>query len=271
MSTLSTQATTAAILAAGLSTRLSRALHASGLPLVPQGPPGPDEAGFPCSGSKAVDVRVSLHRDARTRSVFLQIDRDSAPLTGNYIVEIDGTTSTYNATSEAPGDVDELLAEWAAKIAADLTAEDIVAVASSLSGSGDADGILISGPTDAGEYATYAIGADTAAPEAAALVVWREPDTASLRIWTRSGMQIDPAQVWGWQSVSALGWVVAGDLGEIPGGYDDRLDLAARTAIWPELYGLDADDEAISVVTSGAGVYGLEWLAVVAVAPAVTP
>lgn len=271
MSTLTTAASTAALLAAGLNTRLARALHTSGVPLVPQGPPGPDETGFVVSGSKAVDVRVSLHRDARARSIFLLIDRDNAPLTGNYVLEIDTTSATYDATSSAPANVDALLAGWAAQIESTHTGWTATPGPFSGMAEDDHDGILVTAPTDTGEYATGALGASTSAPAGAALAIYREPDSVSLRVWLKSGMTLPADYTLAWQGIQAQGWALANDVGEIPHGYDDRLDLAARTAVWPELYDFVSDDEAISVVESGAGVYALVDVAVVAVAPTVAP
>lgn len=268
---LTTRATRAALLAAGLNTRLSRDIAPSGVPLVPTGPPGPSEAGFDVAGSKAVDVRVVLHRDARARSIFLQIDRSTAPLTGNYVVELDTVVKTYNATSDAPADVDELLTAWAAYLEAEFT--DYTATVAPFSGSSDddPDGIWLKAPTDTGAYATFVLGASTSAPAGADLVIWREVDDVDLVVWTKSAADIPTELALTWQVAQAQGWAPYATFADIGSGYDERLDLAARSAVWPELRNFDETDEAISIVTSGAGVYGLNELAVVVVCPTLQP
>lgn len=267
MSTLSTtaQATEAAILAAGLRTRYEGDL--SGIDFF--SPPDPDALVFPCAGSKAVDLKVSFHRDPRARTIELVISRDSAPLSGNYSVELDTVVSTYNATTGAPADIDALLAAWAAQIEADHVGYTAIVV--SASGSG-ANAVRVTGPTSTGSYATYEVGAGTAAPSAAALELRREVDSASLRIWSRSGSELpdalsmDPLQL-----AQAQGWALAAAIGVLDyGGYDQRLDLASRSAVWPQLYAPIITDT-VAEVGGGDGVYTITDVVTCVAAPQVAP
>lgn len=272
MSTVSSQASTAAVLAAGLNTTLSRALHTANVPLVPEGVPGPGEVGYDIAGSKAVDVRVSLHRDNRARSIFLQIDIANAPLTGNYILILDGTTSTYNATASAPADIDALLAGWAAQILTDFTTYTAVPVAFSGVSTDDDDGILVTADVTTGVYDTFGLKTGTEAPALATLAVYRENDDVDLRLWVKSGVTVPADFALSWQTVQAQGWVVREDVGTIgPGGYDQQPDLAGRTAVWPELSGWSRAADTLAVVTVGVGCYALTDMAVVVVAPTDSP
>jgi len=266
MTSASAQATNAAILAAGLRTRYSGTL--AGLDFF--SPPDPNAIVFACGGSKAVDLHVSFHRDPRARTIELKIDRDDAPLTGDYVLVLGSTTVTYDATASAPADVDALLAGWASAISSGFTDHTAVVVASVTGGSADA--VRVTAPTGTGAYATFIIATGTLAPAGAALEIRREIDSASLRIWTRNGAELPDALTMDpLQAAQSQGWALAADLGALDyGGYDQRLDLASRSAVWPQLHTIVSTDT-IEVVGSGAGVYTLTNVVGCFAAPQVAP
>lgn len=265
------QATEAAILAAGLRTRLASGLVDStdGKALSPDpfALPSESELGYALE-TKAADIIVSFHRDLRSRTFWLWIDRDSAPLTGNYVCEVNTTVSTYDATSAAPADVDELLTEWAAQINSDISAvtatlDTIVAA----SGTVDAVRVVVDS-SDSQAYVTCSIGASTSAPAGADLHVLREPDYASLEVYTKTGTEVaNTVNRSGATDALFQGWRLARTIGELEfKGYDQRGDFAERSNVFLRLYDEVTTDETLTVVGSGAGIYGVEWVAVACVA-----
>lgn len=268
MTVLSTTATAteAAILAAGLRTRYEGTL--TGLDFF--SPPNPNAIVFACGDSKAVDLSVSFHLDPRARTIELAVDRANAPLTGNYVLVIGATTSMYDATSGSPADVDALLTAWAAQIESDLSGYTATPVAT-ITG-GDLDAVRVTAPTTTGDYATFVVATGTAAPALAALELRREIDSASLRIWTRNGSELPDALTWDpIQSAQAQGWKLAADLGALDyGGYDQRLDLASRSAVWPQLH-TAVHTDTVATTGSGAGVYTITNMVACVAAPQVAP
>jgi len=224
-------------------------------------------------------VRIAFHYDLRARSVWLWIDRDNAPLTGNYVCEVDTTVSTYDATSDAPADVDALLEGWRDQINSDLSSS-VVATLDIVDNTQAAyDAIRITAAyddtsaTDVNAYATYALGADTAAPEDASLHILREPDDASAEVYTRTGAERGPSAVVNGPMTRVYGaWARTADLGELDEvGYDERGNFAERSAAFVRLHTAVTTDETLTIASSGAGIYGVVWVAVAAVMGQVEP
>lgn len=284
MPTTSADALTGAALAQGRTTQLSTLLvdpdDARLLSPDPWAIPDVGDQGFIVQGTIAADVFVSLHANARARSCWLVVDPDNAPLTGDYIAEVDGTTVTH-AASEAS--VAEVLEAWAAAIEAavsTVTAE--AARCRSLDGA--IDGIRITAvETEANlgaglpagvSYASFDL--DTlSAPAGAELWLMREVTSASLRLWGRAGQTRTAAvadNITPPLEAVGGGWVVPnnGEVGALTwGGYDERVDMASRSALAIQLHTLVAPDTLPSLVTSGAGLYGVTNLAWASVSPAI--
>lgn len=285
-SATSLAANRAAVLASGLRTRLASGLNSSSdikdLSPDPFKYPAPTDLGFALA-TAAADVRISFHYDLRARSVWLWIDRDNAPLTGNYVLEVDTTVSTYDATSGAPADVDALLTAWVAQIEADLGSAGTGDVTATLdiidTTQASFDSIRITAlyddtsSTDVNAYATYALGASTAAPEAADLHILREPDDASAEVYTRTGAERGPSSVLNGAMAKVYGaWARTANLGALDEvGYDQRGNFAERSAAFIRLHTPVTTDETLSIAGSGAGIYGVGWVAVAAVMGQVEP
>lgn len=285
---LAARATEAAVLASGRTTQLSTTLLDPNDNVVqlpnPWARPSPDDAGFATQNTMAVDVRVSFHQNSQARRVWLLVDRDNLPLTGDFVVEVDGTTVTYDATAAAPADKDTLLEEWADAINNNVTVGAIVTATRvklrDASGSYDAVRLeAIPAAADAADgipagaaYATYSIGADIAAPQAAALRLVREVDSASMSIWTLKGFTVASTVQAGLNTaMSGLidAWVETLDFGALnENGFDERLDYASRNAGFVHLYDPVTTDEPLSIAVSGDGLYGVINKVLVAMAPA---
>lgn len=275
--TLSAQATRAAILAASLRTRLDKGpSSADGLSLDPDPWRIPDltTVGF-TTATKGADCIVSFHEEPRKRTVYVYID-PTVTITSadDYVLELDTTSSTYTVPGSPPADYAALLTAIAAAWQTTHSAVATITTTRIAPGTGADDGIKIQAVnTDPTTYADFSVGASTSAPETAAMVILREPTSASLRIWTRTGAETGAAAVFGgpasrqWQAPR-----LARDVGALPThGYDQRLDIAERRMVHLELYDVVDPDETISIATSGAGVYGLQWLALAVVAGQVEP
>lgn len=260
----------ATILAQGLYTKLDRAIT-SGLTLTPDpwAIPSSSEAGFALPATKTVDVRVTFHAEPGRRSVWLALDTDNAPLTGNYTVIIDGNTVTYNATSSAPADVDALLQGIADAINADGTVGALVVAtrvkASSTATSAPYDAVRLtavasaavaaSGLPAGASYKTFALGA-CSFPAGADLHIIREVDSATLNIWSKPGYNTDSVPSGGLSGIASLqrtAWVLGGN-GQIvlsSAGYDERMDFASRSAIFLGLSDAVVTDSTFTIVASG--------------------
>ena len=263
------QATEAAVLAAGLDTASDSKGGVNSFAL-----PHPTEIEFSTSGSKACNVQAAFHADARARITEARIDRDLAPLTGLYVIHLDAVTSTYDATAEAPVDIDTLLIDWAAKVLADLPAGYTVAPTVTKAGELLPDAIRITAPTASGTYATYVLGNSTAAPELANLELRVEVDRASVRVWFYPGYTLDEAgEMPPLDRLQARAPTIAADLGPQPaGGYGNRLDVASVAGVWLQLYDpIGFDLVVVLPPASGPGVYTITTVATVIVAPQRVP
>lgn len=147
--------------------------------------------GFNVSGTAAALLRVSLAENPIARTAYLVIDPATAPLTGAYVLVVDGTTVTYNASAEAS--VDALLSEWRDAIWAVFgvggSGTDIFSAVEVVSfrANGVNDGIRLVALTSANpSRATFALQTGTVAPAAAALHVFREPDEVAALVMVRS-------------------------------------------------------------------------------------
>jgi len=295
MSTTTAQASIAAILAAGGTTRVDTTLidtDQRGLSPNPWGRPSAAETGFGTLNTGSVDCRVVFHEDPQTRTVYLVIDETAAPLTGNYVLELDTFVSTYDATAGAPADVDALLTAWASKIVADLgpagALGQVVQTATRVAykdPSGSYDAIKLVGivdpatPADAEpagvDYTTFSIGASTSCPSGAELFILREVDSASLALYTKNAASITTEvedNLSAGMSALMSGWTLASDIGALPtDGYAERLYMASQSAGFLRLYAAVETDEPLAVVSSGAGIYGLVNLVAAYLAPTVSP
>jgi hypothetical protein len=206
--------------------------------------PATTDEGWDVTGSGAALLVVALHRDVRSRTVYLVIDRANAPLTGNYVVNVDAVTVTYNATAGAPADVDALLAAIVAALAASGPMAAIVtASVVATEPGGDADAIRLVAVSTGTAYATFDLAVATAFPGAADLVAWCEYDTASVcQLYVRDAPTIDSASssLTSAPYIAAMtGWKIAADIaaalpgGVVPsGGYIERLDVAGLGAVY---------------------------------------
>ncbi len=271
--TNTSQATKAAILAAGQDKRSSTI---GGIDHF-QPPPlrdGLDDS-LLVNGSIATHVRVAFHADPRARRVELKIDLDTAPLTGLYVLEIAAPiamTTTYDATAEAPADLDALLLGWAAAIAADNTGYTAIATSSTRTGNDPLDTVRIVAPITNPTYTTFEIGAATSAPEGAKLAIAREVDQASVRVWLYPGYRLtNQTNMPQLQYDQALGAGLQADLGiRPPGGWEQQTNLANIYGVWVEIYA-PSDADTIPIVLNGDGVYFEDRIAMVVVAPTKVP
>jgi hypothetical protein len=257
ISSLTLDATRIAIRAAGPYPHVEEPLSAAVDSMSPRVPleliPGPSDVGWDVTGAGAALLAIVLHRDVRSRTVYLVIDRATAPLTGNYTTVISGVTVTYNATSSAPADVDALLAGIVAALAASGSMAALVtaSVVATQPG-GDADAIRLVAVSTGAAYATFTVDVGTSYPAGAALVAWCEYDTASTcELYVRDAPIIDSASssatsapyiaaLSAWKLAADLAAGVPGDL--IPsGGYTQRLDVAGLGAVFIRLSGTLAD------------------------------
>jgi len=202
--------------------------------------PAPSDTGWDVSETGAALLGISLRADQRGRTVYLVIDRDSAPLTGNYVVEVtQGATTesvTYDATSSAPADVDALLEGIRAAIAGDAGVAAIVTPSIVVTGAAgtSSDAIRLVGvSSDDDEAQTYIITSNTAFPGAAALAVYGELDTLTQAVlYARPAVTVDSAAAGDgalWSGVTSrwlrvYDFAVTGPISS--GGALRRLDLA---------------------------------------------
>lgn len=250
ISSLTLDATRIAIRAAGPYPHVEEPLSDTVDSMAPRVPlgliPSTADAGWDVTGAGAAELSVVLHQDARSRTVYLVIDRANAPLTGNYTVTCSpgGETITYDATAGAPADVDALLAAIVAAIAADDPglADLVTASVVSTEPAGDADAIRLVAVSDGTAYATFTLDVSTSFPVAADLVAWCEYDTASVcELYVRDAPTVDSASSSATSApyIAALSaWKLAADIagalgGEVPsGGLIQRLDVAGMEAVY---------------------------------------
>lgn len=285
--TLTGQASEAAILSVGRRTVLTTTLvDADDARLQDPDPwkrPDTSDVGFLASDTVAADCRVVFHRDSQTRTVYLVVNEVAlaSALTGNFVVEVDTVSSTYDATAGAPADVDALLEAWRDQINVDLSASVVASVVAYKNPAGANDAIRLVGIPEAAvpesglpagtEYTTYALGASTSCPEAAALWICREVDSADLAILTKSAATqsaaVEENHNYG-TNAHRNGWALNREVGALDDrGYDERLNLARRSAAWIQLSSLVVTDETFTIVSSGVGIYGVTNLATAYVAP----
>jgi hypothetical protein len=286
----------AALLAAGQTTRERTPPVDVDDPLVLDPDPWatPDDAsgsGWRVDGSISTLVGVRLHARTGRRTCYLVVHPTLTPLSGDFTLELNGETpSTYTASSEAS--VSALMTEWAAFLTAEWVDGGIDQAVQSCTavdyrGTGVLDAIEIVGKLDPADAADglpsghqYGIGfrlTTASAPQLAGLLWVREVDRASLRIHGRgSPTRRDAAVNEARQAnlglrAQADGWGLIGVVGPLePYGYVERLNMAGLTAVWPHLYDPVTSDE-LTIVTSGAGLYGCVNVATVSVAAAVLP
>lgn len=257
ISSLTLDATEIAICAAGAYPHLEEPLSSAVDSMSPRVPleliPATSDTGWDVADAGAALVSVVLHRDVRSRTVYLVIDRANAPLTGNYVVNIDAVTVTYNATAGAPANVDALLAAIVAALAASGPMAAIVtASVVTTEPGGDADAIRLVAVSTGAAYATFEVAVATAFPGAAALVAWCEYDTASTcELYVKDAPTIDSASssLTSAPYIAALSaWKLAADIaGSLPGGvipsggYVQRIDAAGLGAVYVRVSGTLSD------------------------------
>lgn len=234
--------------------------------------PAPDAQGLDVRGASAVDLSVGLHEDIRARTVYFVINRDAAPLTGNYVIRAGGTTSTYDATAGAPADVDELLAGWAAAVLADLgpvganvlSSVDVVRWATTEGEETNAIKVVGAIGSQVG-HTTFALGAATAAPEGAALHIWREPTECVMDVLFKPESENTTARHQATVGITGCrrGWKASPSgvgISINALGYDERWQVPSRAEVWPHLRGASSSDDVIPIAGSGSGVYKTSWL-----------
>lgn len=236
--TLTRNASSLSIKSSGAFTYLEQAISSTVSSMTPRVAlsdiPGTGEAGWAVVDTVACLCHVAVHADITRRTAYLVIDRDNAPLTGNYVVTLDAVTHTYDATAEAPADVDELLQGIADKINIGAVAAATVTSIDSTTAA-DSDAIrLVAVPSDATAYATFSINTGTTFPAAADLNVFAEFDTLSVAtIYGRptptvlgsvANSRPYGAMVGGWTQVLDVVNIIGGNVPS--GGYLERLDLA---------------------------------------------
>lgn len=262
ITTLTETATVAAIKSAGIRPKLEQSISESASSMTPRVAlsdiPTPSTVGWAVSDTVACLVHIAVHADLSKRTVYLVIDRDNAPLTGDYKVELNSNTYTYNATAGAPADVDELLAGIAATY--DVSTEANATVVS-IDPSGEANAIrLRAKSSDASTYATFTVDAATSFPALADLEVYAEFDDLSTAIiygkpaptiaGSVANSQPYADMIGGWVQVSSVTTVLGGDVPS--GGYLERIDLAGHSAIMAQVNGTLSDT--LSGVIGYAGV-----------------
>ena len=198
------------------------------------------------TGTGKTDVRIGFHAGSG-RTVYLVIDRAGAPLTGSYVTEIDAEEVTYDATSEAPADVDALLEGIAAGINADAGAAAIVtADAVAMAPGGALNAIRLRAV--AGTY--WLVGAATAYPSGADLEVYGEITSASARLWARQdSSRVGPGQpeTLAYQAIRGA-WHLVRDLGVLSAGGIHEYALASSVdAVWIELYDVVVPSDGVTV------------------------
>lgn len=171
--TLTSRATEAAIQSSARYTEIQQSMISDGdwtalLQDVWSRPGAPaDDAGWSCEDTVSALVRVVYHVDPQRRTVYLVIDRDKAPKTGTYRVQINSVSMSYNATTEAPSDVDELLQGIADAINSDTSMSSLVSADVYSMGGADDDAIRLRAVvTDTTTLNSYTVGANTTFPSA---------------------------------------------------------------------------------------------------------
>jgi hypothetical protein len=267
LTTLTRTATQTSILASARFLRLDHDLIAAATPTAllidPFARPGApaDDPGIATVNTVGASLNIVYNVDPQRRTVYLAIDRDNAPLTGNYVVQIDSETAlTYNATSEAPADVDALIAGIVDMINGDTgaTADIVVADAYSMAGDSTNDAIRLRGVVTRPDTtrATYIVTSSTAFPGGAALTLVREIDSASVRIWGRPSITVPSSRVLGGPGADMLNaWRPIVDLGEVALGRTEQLNVATLDAIWVELYGVATAADTYATTVDWVAVY----------------
>ncbi len=257
ISSLTLDATRIAIRAAGPYPHVEQPLSDAVDSMAPRVPlgliPGTSDEGWDVTGAGAALLAIALHRDVRSRTVYLVLDRATAPLTGNYTTVIDAVTVTYNATVSAPADVDALLAGIVAALAASGPMAAIVtASVVSTEPGGSADAIRLVAVSTGAAYTTFAVAVGTSWPAGADLVAWCEYDTASTcEVYVRDAPVVDSASssatsapyiaaISAWKLAVNIAITLPGAV--IPsGGYAQRLDVAGLGAVFVRLSGTLSD------------------------------
>lgn len=271
MNDLTTEATKAAVLGGGFRHKLLDNPLASTFEWVdnPFARPGPQTRGFNVDQRGAADLEISLCEDLRRRTVYFVIDPESAPLTGDYNIELNDVVVPYDATAEAPETLTELLEGIASFISEG--GFEAVAVRYRRDGETQVDAVRVrpalsaaieaSQTPEGASYVTMTVGADTSAPAAAQLVVARELTGCKARLFARTDRQTgagfgevdtiaQAAKRSGWARVTDKAWTLDAD------NLDRRIDISGRTAVMPLLYDRQHPD-AVATVSSGDGVYGI--------------
>lgn len=269
LSSLSLTATQIAIRASGADIQLQQPIGTGMAPRVAlESYPSPSDVGWSTGESGACHMVVQLRADLNRRTAYLVIDRDTAPLTGNYIVQAgDGggvAVSTYNATAGAPADVDELLAAIVVQLTTNLSAYLVADVYSTEPG-GDSDCIRVRFVVADGR-----LSISTAFPPAADLAIYAEYQTlTALELYGRAAPHILPAASQGSAySDMTSAWTLVSDItatlpnGEVPrGGYMQRIDTSGMSAVMARVVGATLPDD----------VAGVTGLCAVYFCPAVSP
>lgn len=200
-----------------------------------------DYPGWPTPNTVGALMLVSFHANPKARTIYLVIDRDNAPLTGNYTTQVDAVTAvTYDATAGAPADVDALLQAIADELNGDA---GFAAVATADTYATAGDGVLnairlqgVAATVDG--YTSFIITSNTVWPGAADLAVYGELTSASLRVYGRGGQSTKSSVVSSAHHTAMISaWTLIKDYGELTtDGLQEQLNVATQAAIYLELY-----------------------------------
>ena len=255
IATLTLAATEIAIKSSGLYPHLEQPTSTSATSMVPRVAlstiPAPADTGWAVADAVACLIHIAAHEDIQRRTVYLTIDPTLAPLTGNYVVQLDATTYTYDATAEAPADSDALLLGIATLISAGSIA--VATVADIEVGGTTANAIRLQSVTTGAAYTSFNVNASTAFPAAADLAVYGEYDTLSVATIYGKPTPTVAASVANALPYSAMvgRWVELSNVttllgGSIPsGGYLERLDLAGIGSVMAVVNGSLTDGYAV--------------------------
>jgi len=169
-------------------------------------PPSAADSGVYLQRAVRALVHVSLRENVAYRSVRLTT---TTVLTGTYTVTVDGNAVAYNATVEAPADINELLEGIAEAVNDDVTVGALVTASIVTQIGGDDFEILITGVGEA-DYSVDFTHSSTGSPTLTAVA---DRCSATMRLWWLPDARVGstPPQIWAWSgdvwTLDRRGWL----------------------------------------------------------------
>lgn len=238
-------------LAAGRNPELERA------PLASATPPDVGGGGYTVTGALTAYLRVALRECPFYRTCYYVVT--TADLTAEYDVEIDGVTVTYDAATETPADLAELLAGIAAAINADGSLSDFTATVANYAGGSANDSVRIVRAAATDALDDYAF--DGSADGTAVVALYADAVSGTLRVYDRPDVAPSSGFVATGSALyrRAVGWLARPfEGGNLSRSLDGRgyarnnLDVAGCAAVWPavDVSGHPDDGGSVTVLAS---------------------